>query len=281
MQNIEVHQWLTALNNANSLIKLSVFLVSWAVIWLPIVVPLGWLLKWSPSAQISNTQKLFLLTSLYLIAPFLVWGMIQVEKVSLAEYGLTWQVSLFQSILFGLSLGIFSILLIYFIESCLGWLRWQPENLNQLFPQALLFLIIGLFVSVIEELIFRGLFFSILLEDYNIWVAACISSLIFALLHLVWERKTTLPQLPGLFGMGMVLILARFIDHGSLGLAIGLHGGWIFSLTCLDTFNLYRYTNKGNSWIAGKPGQPLVSIAGISVLVFTAFLLWFVDSFVV
>ncbi len=141
---------------------------------------------------------------------------------------------------------------------------------------ATVFLLLGfaLFVSVIEELIFRGLFVTILLENYNVWLTTFISSLVFALLHLVWEQDKTLPQLPGLFLMGIVLVMARLIDHGSLGLAIGLHTGWVFSLASLDTFELYRYTDKGLGWIAGKPEQPLASVAGVSVLVFTAILLW-------
>jgi membrane protease YdiL (CAAX protease family) len=273
MQSIEVTSWLTALNNTNSLIKLSLFLVSWAVMWLPIVVPLARLVKWSPPAQISNTQKLSLLTSLYLLAPLLVWGVTKVEGIPLAEFGLTWQVSLLQSILFGLGLGVFGILVIYFIESRLGWLEWQRDKFKQLSPSVLLLLGFALFVSVIEELIFRGLFVTILLENYNVWLTTFISSLIFALLHLVWEQDKTLPQLPGLFLMGIVLVMAKWIDHGSLGLAIGLHAGWVFSLASLDTFELYRYTNKGLGWIAGKPDQPLASMAGVSVLVFTAVLL--------
>ncbi len=127
-----------------------------------------------------------------------------------------------------------------------------------------------MFVAIIEELVFRGVFLNLLLQDYNIAIAATVSSLIFALLHLVWERENTLPQLPGLWLMGMILVGARLVDGGSLGLAIGLHAGWVFSLAYLDTAELYVYTGKGVSWLAGKQGQPLASVAGIMVLLLTA-----------
>ena len=273
MLNVEANQYLTALHNANSLIKLILFLVVWAVVWLPIAVPLARIVKWHPAAPISVQQKLTLLASLYLIAPLMVWLTTKVEGVSLAKYGLAWQVNLLQSILFGLGSGIVSILVIYASESALGWLQWQPKDFARLWRLVLPLLGVGLFVAIIEELVFRGLFLNELLQDYPLAIAATVSSLIFALLHLVWERENTLPQLPGLWLMGMILVGARLVDGGSLGLAIGLHAGWVFSLACLDTAELYVYTGKGVSWLAGKQGQPLASAAGIMVLLLTGSIL--------
>jgi membrane protease YdiL (CAAX protease family) len=246
------------------------FLLVWAVVWLPIAIPLARLVKWHPAAPISTGQKLTLLASLYLIAPFMVWLATKVEGASLAKYGLAWQVNLLQSILFGLGSGIATILLIYLMESGWDWLQWQPENFPRLWTLAWPLLAVALSVSIIEELVFRGLFVNELLQDYSMWIAATISSLIFALLHLIWERENTLPQLPGLWLMGMVLVGARLVAGGSLGLAIGLHTGWVFSLACLDTAELYVYTGKGGSWLTGKQGQPLASVAGVMVLLFAA-----------
>ncbi|HAJ62065.1 MAG TPA: CPBP family intramembrane metalloprotease domain-containing protein, partial [Cyanobacteria bacterium UBA8543] len=97
-------------------------------------------------------------------------------------------------------------------------------------------------------------------------VAAAISSVIFALLHLIWDRQDTLPQLPGLWLMGMVLVLARWVDDGSLGLAWGLHAGWICGLTCLDSAELISYTGKGPVWMIGFREQPLAGVAGLLCL---------------
>lgn len=273
MQIFDVNQWSIIFNNANSLIKLILFLIVWAVIWLPIAIPLARLVKWHPAAPISIKQKLSLLTSLYLIAPFLVWWVSKIEGVSLSRYGLTWQVNLFQSILFGLILGITSIILIYYLESLGGWLRWKLENFASLLRLIFPLLMGALFVGLIEEIIFRGVFFSFLKEDFSLPLATIISSIVFASLHLIWEREDSLPQLPGLFLMGVILVIARLVDHDRLGLAIGLHSGWIFTLSCLDTANLYSFSENIPQWLAGKPGQPLASVAGLMVLLLTGLFL--------
>lgn len=273
MQIFDVNQWSIIFNDANSLIKLILFLIVWAVIWLPIAIPLARLVKWHPAAPITIKQKLSLLTSLYLIAPFLVWWVSKIEGVSLLRYGLTWQVNLFQSILFGLILGISSIILIYYLESLGGWLQWKLETFASLLRLIFPLLIVALFVGLIEEIIFRGVFFSFLREDFSLPLATIISSIVFASLHLIWEREDSLPQLPGLFLMGVILVIARLVDHDRLGLAIGLHSGWIFTLSCLDTANLYSFSENIPQWLAGKPGQPLASVAGLMVLLLTGLFL--------
>jgi hypothetical protein len=137
-------------------------------------------------------------------------------------------------------------------------------------------LLLGLWISVTEELVFRGFLLNELSQDYSVWVAAAISSIIFAFLHLIWEQQDTLPQLPGLWLMGMVLVLARWVDDGSLGLAWGLHAGWIWGLTCLDSSQLISYTGKGPTWMTGLGQKPLAGGAGLICLVITGILLqWF------
>jgi membrane protease YdiL (CAAX protease family) len=147
------------------------------------------------------------------------------------------------------------------------------ENLQRLGQLLLPILFLGLWIGVTEELIFRGFLLNTLRQDYSVWVAAAISSVIFALLHLIWEQQNTLPQLPGLWLMGMVLVLARWADGGSLGLAWGLHAGWIWGLTCLDSAELISYTGKGSVWMTGLGKKPLAGIAGIICLLITGILL--------
>jgi membrane protease YdiL (CAAX protease family) len=138
-------------------------------------------------------------------------------------------------------------------------------------------MVIALLVGGIEELVFRGFLFTQLEQIYSVSIAAIISSLIFALLHLVWEVRETTPQLPGLWFMGMVLVLARFADNGSLGLAWGLHAGWVWSIASIDTLNLVDYTDD-MEWITGKNNKPLAGVAGIFCMVITTVTLYFVMS---
>jgi membrane protease YdiL (CAAX protease family) len=167
-------------------------------------------------------------------------------------------------------LAVVGLGIIFFLEGILAWVHWQPKNLTRAFALSLPLLIVALWVGITEELIFRGIFLSQLSQEYGFWVAGAISSLIFALLHLLWERQQTLPQLPGLFLMGMVLVWARAIDHGSLGLAWGLHSGWVWGLALLDSAELMSYSDSGLVWVKGIYNQPLAGLAGILCLLGTA-----------
>ncbi len=77
--------------------------------------------------------------------------------------------------------------------------------------------------------------------------------------------------------MGMVLAGAVLVDRGSLSLAIGLHGGWIWGLSCIDSVQLISYNEKDKSWITGLYQQPLAGVAGIFCMLFTAVILWFLQ----
>ncbi|MBE9048301.1 CPBP family intramembrane metalloprotease [Pleurocapsales cyanobacterium LEGE 10410] len=126
---------------------------------------------------------------------------------------------------------------------------------------------------MVEELVFRGYVFSTLLSDNSYWLAATMSSLIFALLHLIWERKATFPQIPGLWLMGMVLVMARLVNNNNIYLALGLHAGWIWGLTCIDSAKLITYKQQ-NHWLTGINQQPLAGVAGIFCLTITGLALW-------
>ena len=259
----------------SSLFKVIAFVIIWGVLWLPIAIPVALLINWRPTQPITVKQKLILLTSLYPIAPIIIWLATKIENTPFTDYGLNWQPHFFLSFTIGFSLGIISLTIIFILESILGLIKWQWSNSKRLLPAILPIFILGLGVAITEELVFRGFIFNQLEIDYAYWWAAIISSLIFAFLHLVWSPKETLPQLPGLCLMGMVLVGARLIDHGSLALAIGLHTGWIWTLSCLDSAELVAYTNANRAWLTGINQQPLAGVAGILGLLLTAFaLLW-------
>ena len=272
--NIEVNQWLNYLKSSNSLVGTIVFLLVWLVVWLPIAIPVAKLIKWHPAKPLKTEQKLPLLASLYLIAPLVVWGAARIEGVSFSDYGLDWQPTIFISLARGLGLGISSLAVVFGTEYLLGWINWHPENRQRLRSVCLPILGLGLWIGITEELIFRGFLINQLEEDYFIWIAAAISSLIFALSHLIWEPKKTIPQLPGLWLMGIVLLGARLADGGSLALAIGLHSGWIWGLSCLEEAQLISYTGKGSVWMTGAAKQPLAGISGIICLLGTGAVLW-------
>ncbi|MDJ0730606.1 MAG: CPBP family intramembrane metalloprotease [Crocosphaera sp.] len=266
--------WLTILQDFPSESKIGLFLLIWLVLWLPIALLLGKRLNWKPFQPLAAEQKIPLLVPLYLLVPWLGWLSLLVEGTSLSNYGLYGQWNLLISLCIGVLLGLGGLGMVFTIEGGLGWLKWHRENLNQLGKVALPIFALAVWIALTEEFVFRGIFQTILEEDYHRWVSAMIVSGIFALLHLLWERQTTIPQLPGLWLMGMVLVIARWVDQGSLGLAWGLHAGWVWGLASLDAAQIISYTGKGKDWIIGIHQQPLAGMMGIFCLLGTSFVLW-------
>jgi membrane protease YdiL (CAAX protease family) len=260
------NRWLVALMASTALLKIATFFIAWVALWLPLAIPIATLLKWHPLKPLAAEQKLPLLAALYLIAPLILWGVSWVEGVPFSNYGLDGKLAVLISLGQGLGLAVLSLIIVFIGQWLLGWLEWHSENLQRLGKVLLPVLLLGLWIGVTEELVFRGFLVNELQQDYSVWVAAAISSVIFALLHLIWEQQNTLPQLPGLWLMGMVLVLARWVDGGSLGLAWGLHAGWIWGLTCLDTAELISYTGKGPTWMTGLGENPLAGVAGFLCL---------------
>jgi hypothetical protein len=260
-----------------SLLKAIAFLAIWFCIWLPIAFPIAHWIDWQPLQPLTVKQKLILLASFYPLAPLTISLFAKFEGISWADCGLIWQPSLFISLAVGLGIGLIGIVTLFVLQSILGLVRWQWQNSQRLLGQLLPILMIGLGVSITEELVFRGFIIEQLRPDYKYWLAAIISSVIFALLHLVWLQRETILQLPGLWLMGMVLAEARVIDSGSIGLAWGLHAGWIWGLSCLESAELIDYTPQTVSWISGINQQPLAGLAGISCLSITGIALWWLN----
>ena len=114
---------LTSLKFYPAVIKIGLFLLAWVLFWLPIAVPLGKFLQWNPLNSPTPQQKLPLLASLYLLVPLMIWLTLQVEGVSLLDYGLVWNKELLRSLLVGLILGLGGLGFIFGMESLLGWVK--------------------------------------------------------------------------------------------------------------------------------------------------------------
>ncbi len=258
-------------------LKVGVFFAVWVAIWLPIAVPLAIALKWHPFKPLEIRQKLPLVASLYLLAPIVLWAAAWVQNVPFTRYGLSWNLALLISVSRGLALGTIGLVILFGVQTLLGWIEWKSENWKQLRSVLLPTLGLGLWIGVTEELIFRGFLLGQLEQAYGLWSSAIVSSLIFALLHLVWEGRENIPQLPGLWLMGMVLCLARLVDRNQLGLAWGLHAGWVFGMASLDSADLIRYTGRTSEWLTGLKKKPLAGAMGLLFLLTTAGMLWAVN----
>ncbi|ARV61858.1 abortive phage infection protein [Nostocales cyanobacterium HT-58-2] len=265
---------LSSLKDVPIFFFLMAFFIIWIGCWLPVAVLTTFVLNWQPFQPLQPEQKLPLLVSLYLLAPFIVWGAAWLTNRPFSDYGFIGNISTLYSLVLGLALGVLSIVLVFSGQLWLRWCSFESLNIKLIPPALPPILLVALFVGGVEELVFRGFVFTEINKDYSVWVAALISSLIFALLHLVWEQRETRPQLPGLWFMGMVLVLARFVDRGSIGLAWGLHAGWIWAIATLDTAQLIHYTDHVSEWVTGKNKKPLAGVAGIVCLLLTGGVLW-------
>ncbi|MGL5034378.1 MAG: lysostaphin resistance A-like protein [Microcystaceae cyanobacterium] len=271
---LETFSWRGFLENSPAFVQIGLFLLAWLVLWLPIAVPLGYGLRWHPLKGATPQQKLPLVASLYLVFAiafsYAQWGL----GISFAPYGLVWDRELLIALGIGLGLGVGGLGLTFGIETAFRWIQWRTENFKQLLILLLPLLLLGLWVGETEELIFRGLFQQQLQNDYIPLLAAVISSTIFALLHLLWERQQTWPQLPGLWLMGMVLWFSCILNNNSIGLAWGLHGAWVWGLACLDAAELLSYSDTAPEWIVGIGKNPLAGVSGLICLLGTGLVLW-------
>ncbi|WP_369815927.1 CPBP family intramembrane glutamic endopeptidase [Anabaena sp. CA = ATCC 33047] len=269
---------LALMKDAPVIVVVMAFFLSWVGCWLPVAVTLLRLLHWQPLKPLQPQQKLPLIVSLYLLAPLMIWGVMGLTNSSIGNYGFTANFTLLSSLALGFGLGLLSIAVLYIFQFWLGWCDWEKSNIQQLPARFLPILLIALLVGGIEELVFRGFLLTELEREYPLWLAAVISSLIFAGLHLVWEQRETIPQLPGLWLLGMMLVLARISDRGNLGIAWGLHSALVWAIATIDTAQLITYTGTVSEWWTGKNKKPLAGVAGIVCVVVTGLILWLLSS---
>lgn len=242
----------------------------WLGGWLPLATLTALGLGWRPFQPLLSTSKLPLLVSLYALVPVLVWGITRLEKRPLTAWGWRFNWGFGGAVALGFCLAVSGLAVVFALESRQGWLQWQRERWRTFIGLGLPILALALWISCTEEMLFRGVFLTLAQADSALGIAAVSTSGLFAASHLLWEQKQTVGQLAGLWLMGMVLVLARLVAGGDLALAIGLHAGWIWGLTCLAESQVMVYRDRAPVWWVGLHQQPLAGAAGIFCLWGTA-----------
>lgn len=252
----------------------SLFFLVWCGYWSPIALPLAVWLNWKPFQPATLRQKLPLLLALYATAPL---ALLTLEAIAdrRITYGLV-QPFVWVSAGIGFLIGLCGLTLLFWVQLRLGWLSAERETLSlrMIVETVLLGGVLALGVGLVEEMVFRAFLLSQLSFTASFGLAAAISSLIFAMLHLIWDWQNTRSQLPGLWIMGMVLALAYKINGFSIGLPWGLHAGWILGMALVEIRGTLAPTEQAPVWITGRVGQPLTGIGALLFLVGTAGLLW-------
>lgn len=205
-----------------------------------------------------------------------VWGRSIYRQPLFRRYGLVVTRKNGRDLLFGLCLGLVSLLTLLSVEVGLGWIEWQPAK-----PDFLRIVLEGLAVALglgfAEELLFRGWLLDELQRDYSPSLATGVNAFLFAIAHFIKpfeEVLRTLPAFPGLFLLGLTLVWAKQTGQGRLGLPIGLHGGLVWGYYLVNVGQLLSYNNKVPVWVTGIDANPLAGVMGmvwLSAIAFVAY----------
>jgi uncharacterized protein len=143
---------------------------------------------------------------------------------------------------------------------------------GQQFGLSLLTVVPVVAAPILEEVVFRGVFFRIFEQMYGTTIALVSSSLFFGLAHFFTPNSGWFPSLCIAVEAGLLLGLA-YAATRSLWLPIGLHFGWNFtegnilgcSVSGVRSHGIFETTTSGHALITGGAFGPEASI--ISLLV--------------
>ncbi|AFY72629.1 CAAX amino terminal protease family [Synechococcus sp. PCC 7502] len=250
------------------LLRLGAFLGILLGLWLPIALPVYLIFKEASSVSLG------ILLYILFVGLIWVWGR-KVEGVGRPYYyyGLGRHPEgnhyFFLELLAGFGVGFMALFLLMELQVSWGWLSWQP-NIDWISAIGS-GVLTGLGVGFAEELLFRGLLLTEMEKDFGTGRSLWLNSSFFAITHFIKSEPiqvliSRLVQFPGLMLLGMTLVWARRSQNGSLGLAIGLHGGLVGAFYIVNTTSWIRANQVVPEWITGIGGNPLAGIMGLLFL---------------
>jgi uncharacterized protein len=252
-------------------IRLGLFLLTLALVWLPFAAPIYLFFSSDPNLVTILTMGLLFIFFLILLPK---WGKYVYQKTQLAQsYGLVWNKRNGINLLNGLSIGLLFCLGLFALEAILGWIEIKPPSvmLLRIFAEGLLS---GLGIGLAEEFVFRGWIFDELKRDYPLKIAIWVNALLFALSHFIKpieEVIRTFVTFPALVILGLSLVWAKQAHHDRLGICIGLHAGLVWGYYIVNIGKLIEYRDRVPTWITGIDGNPIAGIMGILFLSILAF----------
>jgi membrane protease YdiL (CAAX protease family) len=228
------------------------------------------------------------------IMGFLLVNMKRMGFTSLAALGFPgrarWKTLFLQGFFWGLVaylvvVGIALVLGVRSIRIRTPWWLWLKEPVE--------FMMSGIAAGLVEETIFRGMFFPVLARWITVTGSMLLTSVLYGSFHLLvdarvpvksgtidWSvgirgfqehlwvlvhpREGFFPAFFGLFLMSVVLTYA-FLWTGSLYFPIGLHAGWVF-IDKAD--NLFLNRGGLRQWLFGGEGIGAALFAWIAMMLF-------------
>lgn len=187
-----------------------------------------------------------------------ILALVRFTPQNFLKYGLTWKPDSLRWVAVGFSTGFYVLVLLAILKFSTGMAVWNVQQLS-FFQWVLKFTLIfatAFLIGTLEEFFFRGFIFTFFRDKlrWNLILAVLVTSVFYALIHFVGEKKPFIGPDPtfidglklaaaplmslmewksfwrdavGLFFFGVILN-ALVIRTQSLYLSIGLHAGCVF-----------------------------------------------------
>jgi uncharacterized protein len=263
--------YLDRIKNYPAPVRMLIFLLVLILLWLPGLALIYGVMGSTQNLADPRTQNLVTILTMGLLAvEFMLllpwWGRQVYQHPNLfSRYGLvlTRKNGLFW--LRGLAIGWCATAALYLTQWLCGWITWQSPSLP-LVQLVLESIPTAIGVGLAEELFFRGWMLDELEQDYSPQVSLVAAASLFALLHFlkpIPAMLQSLPQFPGLFLMGAVMIVAKRQHGNLLGISIGIHGGMIWAFYLVSVGKIVKYSDKVSDWITGINGNPICGLLGL------------------
>jgi len=197
----------------------------------------------------------------------------------------------------GMIFAILSMLLVYILGMVLGVYKWDLDGQrgSEIVAGLLKLLLGGLFIGILEEILFRGFIFNALRKGLGLIAGVLLSSSLFAVIHFIkpgnpdvtdqWYSgfllfrnmfagagDTVLQQVCTLFSMGAVLAMISYWTR-SVYLAIGLHAGWVwvmmFFRLCTENQENLPWLYGTSDWLPNSWMGPIMALIVLIVVALT------------
>jgi hypothetical protein len=247
-------------------IRLGIFLLTLALVWLPLAAPIYLFFNSDPNLVTILTMGLLFILFLALLPQ---WGKyVHRQPQIIQTYGLVWSRRNAIEFFNGLSIGLLFCLGLFATEAIFGWIEIKTPSvmLLKIIAEGLLSAIA---IGLAEELVFRGWILDELRRDYQLKTVVGANVLLFALSHFIKpidEVIRTFVTFPALVILGLSLVWAKGAHRDRLGICIGLHAGLVWGYYILNVGKLIEDRDRVPDWVTGIDGNPIAGVMGLLFL---------------